>query len=142
MGDMKWAALVPELTCLDLENSLNFYRDGLGFEIAYHRLPDFAYLRLGEVQLMLQAEHADTWRTGALDRPLGRGVNLQIEVSDAAALRDRLVGAGRPIFRDLATAWYRADDIEHGQREFLVQDPDGYLLRFCDVLGERPVRSG
>ncbi|HAT7741725.1 TPA: VOC family protein, partial [Vibrio vulnificus] len=25
-----------------------------------------------------------------------------------------------------------------GQKEFLVQDPDGYLLRFSQYLGEKP----
>jgi hypothetical protein len=26
-----------------------------------------------------------------------------------------------------------------GDRELLVQDPDGYLLRFSQYLGERPI---
>jgi len=34
-------------------------------------------------------------------------------------------------------AWYRVGDQEVGQREFLVQDPDGYLLRFVERLGMR-----
>ncbi|HFQ4989843.1 TPA: VOC family protein, partial [Vibrio vulnificus] len=25
-----------------------------------------------------------------------------------------------------------------GQKEFLIQDPDGYLLRFSQYLGEKP----
>ncbi len=36
-------------------------------------------------------------------------------------------------------AWYRAGTTEVGQRQFLVQDPDGYLLRLGAKLGERPV---
>jgi lactoylglutathione lyase len=39
----------------------------------------------------------------------------------------------------IETKWYRHDDIEHGQTQFLVQDPDGYLLRFMQDLGQRPV---
>lgn len=35
-------------------------------------------------------------------------------------------------------AWYRKGDFEVGQRQFLVQDPDGYLLRLVEGLGERP----
>ncbi len=35
--------------------------------------------------------------------------------------------------------WYRADKIEVGQRQFLVMDPDGYLLRLVMDLGERPL---
>ncbi|MEO9168740.1 MAG: VOC family protein, partial [Aestuariivirga sp.] len=33
--------------------------------------------------------------------------------------------------------WYRAGDEEVGQRQFLVQDPDGYLLRLCQPIGRR-----
>jgi len=25
----------------------------------------------------------------------------------------------------------------HGQKEFYVADPDGYLYRFCEYIGER-----
>jgi hypothetical protein len=49
-----------------------------------------------------------------------------------------LATAGLPLFRPPATSWYRDGGIEHGQTEFLVQDPDGYLLRFMQPLGERP----
>ena len=31
--------------------------------------------------------------------------------------------------------WYRADKVVIGQKEFLIMDPDGYLLRFAEHLG-------
>lgn len=34
--------------------------------------------------------------------------------------------------------WYRADDREVGNRQFILLDPDGYLLRFYQDLGRRP----
>jgi hypothetical protein len=33
--------------------------------------------------------------------------------------------------------WYRTGARETGVRQFLVQDPDGYLLRLQQRLGER-----
>lgn len=33
--------------------------------------------------------------------------------------------------------WYRADDAYLGNKQFIVQDPDGFLLRFFEDLGER-----
>lgn len=33
----------------------------------------------------------------------------------------------------------RSDDVEIGVRQFLVQDPDGYLLRFSEWIGDRPL---
>ena len=41
------------------------------------------------------------------------------------------------LFRPLEAAWYRRGDHEVGNLQFLVQDPDGYLLRFFSDLGER-----
>ena len=35
--------------------------------------------------------------------------------------------------------WYRQDNKLLGNKEFLVQDPDGYLLRFSEDLGEKEV---
>jgi hypothetical protein len=48
-----------------------------------------------------------------------------------------LAGAGWPLFEAPSEAWYRTGDVEGGQREFLVQDPDGYLLRIAQDLGHR-----
>jgi hypothetical protein len=45
--------------------------------------------------------------------------------------------SGTKLRREPWEKWYRAGDRELGQRQFLVQDPDGYLLRFCQDLGER-----
>ena len=33
--------------------------------------------------------------------------------------------------------WYRQGNRLLGNKEFLVQDPDGYLLRFSEDLGEK-----
>ncbi|WP_238913511.1 hypothetical protein [Achromobacter insolitus] len=48
-----------------------------------------------------------------------------------------LASAKWPLFRDPAEQWYRGNNVEIGVREFLPQDPDGYLLRFSARIGER-----
>jgi catechol 2,3-dioxygenase-like lactoylglutathione lyase family enzyme len=137
-----WAALVPELLVADLDRALGFYRDLCGFRVRYGRPEDgFAYLELGQAQIMLEELDEGSWLTGALDAPFGRGLNLQIEVEDVADLAARLEASGLSLFRPIATEWYRQDDVEHGQRQFLVQDPDGYLLRFVQPLGTRPAQD-
>jgi catechol 2,3-dioxygenase-like lactoylglutathione lyase family enzyme len=133
---MKWAALVPELVVCDIEASRSFYIGMLGFVLEYER-EGFAYLSLGDAQIMLE-QVGENWSTGILERPFGRGVNFQIETNDIVELEARVVAAGWPLFRPLQTNWYRAGGVEHGQTEFLIQDRDGYLLRFCESLGERP----
>lgn len=37
--------------------------------------------------------------------------------------------------------WYRVNEQETGNRQFVVADPDGYLLRFFEDLGLRPLRE-
>lgn len=140
-----WAVLVPEFSVRDLQDSLAFYVQTLGFAVKFARPEEaFAYIELGRAQIMLDQIPTDEkriWKTGELEPPLGRGINFQIEVADVTALRDRAVGAGRTLFRPMEEAWYREDEIENGQRQFLIQDPDGYLLRFIEHLGERPARK-
>jgi len=41
----------------------------------------------------------------------------------------------RPLFIQPHKKWYRSDKKLLGNRQFLVQDPDGYLLRFFENLG-------
>ncbi len=137
--DRSEPALVPELLVADLDRSLAFWCELCGFTVRYARPEErFAYLQSGTAHVMLeQAGVGRNWVTGALERPLGRGVNLQIGVPDATAIAERLVGAGMPLFMDPETKWYRVGDEEAGVTQFLVQDPDGYLLRFQTPLGRR-----
>ena len=134
-------ALVPELLVTDLDVSLRFWVDRCGFTIRYDR-PDerFAYLVLGSAHLMLeQAGTGRNWLTGPLDPPLGRGVNLQISVADSDAVAAALDRAGVPLFMAPETKWYATGDTEVGVRQFLVADPDGYLIRFQSRVPRRPI---
>ncbi len=134
------AKLVPELVVTEIGRSLPFYVEKLGFRVLYDR-PDqgFAYLDLDGAELMLEEyrEGPRDWRIGPLEAPFGRGINLQIEVSDVDAIHHRLLANGWPIFWPMEERWYRKVDHEVGNRQFLVQDPNGYLLRFFKDLGRR-----
>lgn len=134
-----WNATVPELSVTNFERSLHFYNALCGFAVRFQRAdPAFAYLELGQVQLMIEACHAGGWYTGELVAPLGRGVNLQLEVNDLQAIESRLHAAGYALFRPARDTWYATGpNVQEGQRELLVQDPDGYLLRFARYLGQR-----
>lgn len=141
MNRSEFATLVPELMCRDPKAAKTFYIDVLGFSLRYDRPESaFCFLGLGGAQIMLCGMH-DDWLAGPAEPPFGRGMNLQIEVEDVTALRDSILAADHPIFEDIETAWYRDGEIEHGQREFLVQDLDGYLLRFCEDLGDRSAQT-
>lgn len=130
-------ALVPELLVQSLDPSLAFWRDLCGFSVRYSR-PDegFAYLALGTAHIMLeQIGVGRTWIPASLELPLGRGINLQVSVPAIAPLIARFEAAKWPLFMEPDTRWYLVDGAERGVRQFLVQDPDGYLIRFQESLG-------
>jgi glyoxalase family protein len=135
--------LVPELSVTDYEASRHFWCDLVGFSLRYERLEEgFGYLVLGNAHLMLdQISLGRTWETGPLELPLGRGINFEVQVDNLDPALQRIISAGWPIFVEPEEKWYRAGDIEIGVRQFLVQDPDGYLLRLQQEIGERPVRE-
>ncbi|MBW2995281.1 VOC family protein [Candidatus Woesearchaeota archaeon] len=127
---MKFNKLVPELSVSDFEKSLEFYIK-LGFKVEYTR-EKFAFLSLEGSQIMIE-EANDTWKTGELEHPFGRGINFQIEVKDIKKILKAL--KEHALFREPEDHWYKVKDKQIGCREFLVQDPDGYLLRFSENIG-------
>lgn len=135
-------ALVPELTVTDIARSRAFYCDLLGWQVIYERPEErFAMLGLGGARLMLDAlsvgRNFDATLTPG-DRPFGRGMNLEIETPDIAPMLAALARADHPLHLPPEEAWYRTGAHESGQRQFIVADPDGYLLRFVQSLGTRP----
>ncbi|MDX2006656.1 MAG: VOC family protein [Meiothermus sp.] len=134
---MNFNALIPELTVSDLGRSLEFYLR-LGFRLEYGR-EGFAFLSLQGAQLMLEQFHETGWNTGELVQPFGRGVNFQLEVEDLSPMLAALRAIDYPLYRPPYETWRRVKGEEIGEAEFLVQDPDGYLLRFSKYLGGRPL---
>jgi catechol 2,3-dioxygenase-like lactoylglutathione lyase family enzyme len=126
-----FAPLVPELDVSDLQASLDFWCGLLGFEVAYAR-PEagFAYIERGPLQVMLCAING-SWETGPLERPFGRGINFQMQVPAIEPLAASLEAAGWPLFRPIEEKRYRVGSGWSSCKELLVQDPDGYLLRFA-----------
>ncbi|MDH4440400.1 MAG: VOC family protein [Rhizobium sp.] len=136
-------ALVPELAVSDWLASRAFYCDLIGFAVAYERPEEgFSYLTLGEAQLMI--DQIGIGRTfeieeAPLEKPFGLGLNLQIRVPSVDDILTRLAAAGVVLYPPLEEKWYRRDDHEVGNRQFVVADPDGYLLRLFEDLGARDI---
>ncbi|HPE49207.1 MAG TPA: VOC family protein [Hyphomonas sp.] len=129
------AALVPELYVRDLRRSLDFYCGVLGFRIAYERPAErFAYLERGGAELMLEEPVGRVWLAGPLEVPYGRGVNFQVTADDAAGLSAACSRAGAPILCALEERTYLRDGEPVRVRQFVVQDPDGYLMRISELL--------
>ena len=134
---MKWNQMIPEFDVFNLDETLHFYVDLIGFKVVYDRPEDkFAFLELEDVQIMVQEIDPDSskWDTGTLDYPLGRGINFQIDVKNIDQIYNKLKEADYKIFVEMEDHFYRKDDEMLGEREFLVQDPNGFLLRFAQDI--------
>ncbi len=135
-----FARVVPELMVSDIKRSIEFWCQCLGFEIAYQRWESgFAYLQHSDGAQVMVCQRDGTWETAEMENPYGRGINLQIMVDDIDPLIHSLSQAGAPFYQEPRTVWRRYGDREGGRHEFLIQDPDGYLLLFAKSLGERPL---
>ena len=101
-----------------LEESLDFYRGGLGFELEAHTPeaePPMATLRAGGLRLMLAQVPLAMARRG-------RGVHLFLTVEDVDEFYDFLRAGGLQVEPPSDEGW--------GGRFVTLEDPDRYRLFF------------
>lgn len=129
---------IPELSVTSLQKSLDFYQVA-GFKIEYERPENcFAFISLGDIQFMLQElRPEEKWNLAPLTYPFGNGINFQLEIDNIDFIYNNLKNHHYEITFDIEENWYRQNHKLLGNKEFLVQDPDGYLLRFSEDLGEK-----
>ena len=133
---MRFNGLIPELTVSDITVSKEFYIKILGFRLEYERTADkFAFISFGEAQIMLEQKNGH-WNTGGLEYPFGRGVNFQIDTKDVSYISERLKEHKIALFRDIFESHYDCSGTMVIEKEILVKDPDGYLLRFSQTVEE------
>lgn len=126
---MKFNSLIPELTVTNIEKSKEFYQN-VGFEIMYERKENkFCFLQLEDNQIMIE-EQNDNWNVGEMEYPFGRGINISMSVSNVEKLYEELKNKNIKMFLDLEIHEYKVNEKIYKDKEFLIQDPDGYLLRF------------
>ena len=70
---MRFNKLIPELVVSNLNKSLKFYVKIIGFKVEYSR-EKFVFLSFQGSQIMISEN--DTWNTGKLEKPFGRGINF------------------------------------------------------------------
>lgn len=135
---LEFSKNIPELSVTNLENSLKFYKTA-GFKIEYDRPENkFSFISLEEIQFMLQEiSDNDKWDIAPLRFPFGNGINFQLEVKNVDEIYNNLKANNYKIAFGIEENWYRQENRLLGNKEFLVQDPDGYLLRFSEDLGEK-----
>lgn len=116
---------VPFFHVTDIENSLRFYVDGLGFALTKQWVPEgrvrWCELQLGDAALMLQEYWRDGRRGGTPEGPLGQGASICFMCADALAIYHGLISRGVSATRPF---------VGNGFWVTSVSDPDGYRLDF------------
>lgn len=113
----------PSLTVNDIQRSLRFYTDGLGFATGEEWKDDAGklmgvMLESGKASVMLGQDDFAKGRA----RLKGVGVRLYIETdADVDGLAARAKGAGLALDRE-------PGDLGWGAKGFTLTDPDGYKL--------------
>lgn len=121
--------LTPNLVVSNVERSVAFYRDVLGFAVEAS-VPEaapfaFAWMKRGAIDLFLNAPEAAIAEYPAFrDRPIGGTLTLFVEVAGIRAAYTALDGKVR-IVMPLELKGY-------GMTEFAFEDPDGYLITFAE----------
>ena len=134
-----WSPLAIELMVTGFARSQAFWTGPMGFRVVYKRPEQkFCYIEHPDGAQLMFYERDGDWETGPLEVPFGRGAILQVGVADVNAAAASITAAGIPFYVPLREKWRDWGDRLGGQREFLVQDPDGYLVMISQKLGERP----
>jgi catechol 2,3-dioxygenase-like lactoylglutathione lyase family enzyme len=120
---------VPFFGVSNMEASLRFYIDGLGFQMTKKWTPGgdgrvrWCWLQLGSAALMLQEFKKDHHpNSGRPDDKLGVGVTICFQCKDALAIYREFIARGVEAKRPF---------VGNGLWVTSVQDPDGYKLEFA-----------
>jgi len=142
INSLKFNSLLPELYISNFGISLRFYVDIIGFKLEYKRdNPKFGFLSYQGSQLMIQELASGEKESEKMEKPFGRGINFQIETKSTQTIIDSLTKNNYATKRGIKDNWYRENNILHGCREILVIDPDGYLFRFSEDIGEKSIKN-
>lgn len=120
--------VAPVLVVRDIQASVDYYRDQLGFEVAgtFGEPLEMAFVRRGGVQVMLQdAEGKPTPGPNCAYKSVAWDV--LVWVPDARELFDELLRRGAEIRREPYETFY-------GHIEGEVTDPDGHVLCFSQPV--------
>jgi uncharacterized glyoxalase superfamily protein PhnB len=120
--------LWPLLVVQDIERSVGFYRDRLGFALASQANAQgkvfWCRLERGGASIMLQQAEAED----GLPEGRGRGVVFYFVCDDADAIYAELSSRGLQL--DSPKVAY------YGMKQLFVPEPDGYLICFESETGQ------
>jgi predicted enzyme related to lactoylglutathione lyase/GNAT superfamily N-acetyltransferase len=118
---MRFHGIIPILYSSDVEKSLNYYVNVLGFENCWKwgNPPTFGGVYTGDLRIYFAKE--------GQGKP---GTWIAIDVDDVDSYHERIRANGAKILQ-------APTSFEWGIREMTVQDPDGHFIRFGHAFSDR-----
>jgi len=121
--------VTPELVVEDVNATMAFYCDVLGFEsvitVPEEGILDWALLKKGNVQLMFEAQRSIIKELPAFkDMPIGGSLLLYIDVDEVQKFYEQ-IKQQVDVLREPHGTFY-------GAREFAIRDINGYVLLFAE----------
>ena len=133
--------LTPNLMVEDVNRTVEFYHDILGFEFVMgvieelqeiltsyqqDRSLDYAMMKCGNVEIMFQAERSLASALPVLKgKEIGGTFTLYMELDDVSDLYARVKGTVT-VVKDLHTTFY-------GMQELYIKDCNSYILAFAEA---------
>jgi uncharacterized glyoxalase superfamily protein PhnB len=132
-GNVYFKTLTPNLVVKDMDKTIRFYRDVLGFEVlmtAPEKEPfDWAMMKMGNVEIMFQTRQSLGGEMAAFKEiPVGGSFTLYIDVANVEGLYETVKGK--------ATVEKALHDTFYGTREFVIRDCNGYVMVFAEAAGK------
>jgi lactoylglutathione lyase len=130
--------LTPNLLVDDVERSLRFYVEVLGFArgMTVPEAPPFVFGSVvsGSVEVFFNEKATAAKEYPAFTgKPLGLTGTMFIELEQIEALYERLKSIV-PVVMPFVTQWY-------GLKEFAIADPDGYVITFAERVPADPASA-
>lgn len=126
---------IPALPVKNINKSLDFYRDKLGFTLVHYE-GGFAVLECNKVQIHLWEASDESWRTQSNSAPVCSGAESFI--AGTASCRIEVEGVDK-LYRHIQPLGIlhpkaKLSDQWWGVRDFAVTDPDNNLIAFFEKI--------
>ena len=115
-------SLRPVLAVNNIDDTVRFYRDVLGFECV-NQMDGWAALRKDQVELMISLPNAHE----PFEKPTLTG-SIYFNTANVDALWEQI--------KDKARVVYPIENFFYGMREFAIRDNNGYILQFGQEISD------
>jgi predicted enzyme related to lactoylglutathione lyase len=125
-GTAQITGIAPLFLVDDLERAIAYYRDRLGFTLDF--VYDSFYASVSRDGCKIHLKHGPARAEERAFRKRHEHLDAHIAVSGIRGLYDEVQRRGADVFQPLAERPWSCID-------FYVEDPDGYILCFSELIG-------